>query len=177
MATLKVQLNRLRISPYKVRLVADAVRGKTVREAQRQLAVMEKRSAQPMEKLLKSGVANARHNYGFDADNLYIAELYVNEGMTLKRWMPRAHGRATKILKRTSHITMVLAEIEDGKNRVEPEQKTRTKENAGKVSDTKKQEDGSTAKSSTFQDTHVVSNKKADTAAAKKQRMFRRKSS
>ncbi len=101
-------------------MVADAIRGMAARTALAQLAVMEKRAAAPMMKLLKSALANAQHNDGLDPENLRIAQVRVDEGIILKRWMPRAHGRATKILKRTSHIALVLEEIVEGKGRVTP---------------------------------------------------------
>ncbi len=106
----KAVANTVRIAPRKVRLVIDLIRGKNTQDA---LAIVKftKKSASPViEKLIKSAIANADHNYSMDTENLYIKEAYVNEGPTLKRFMPRAQGRATRILKRTSHITIVLAE-------------------------------------------------------------------
>ncbi|MDI9258883.1 50S ribosomal protein L22 [Alicyclobacillus sendaiensis] len=100
----------LRIAPRKARLVVDLVRGKNVQEA---LAILKftPRAASPMvEKVLRSAIANAENNHNMDVDKLYIKAIYVDEGPTLKRWHPRAQGRAFSILKRTSHITVVLAE-------------------------------------------------------------------
>lgn len=176
MATMKVKLNRLRTSPSKVRLVADAVRGMKVRDAQIQLSIMEKKSAEPMLKLLNSGIAGAQHNFGFDPENLFIQELLVGEGMTLKRWLPRAHGRATKLLKRTSHITMTLAEIEEGKNRTEPAQKKSMEAAAKKT--TEVSEDAEEAAVKPELSAKAQANVKPTKAAgAQKQQMFRRKSS
>ncbi|ACV59710.1 50S ribosomal protein L22 [Alicyclobacillus acidocaldarius] len=100
----------LRIAPRKARLVVDLVRGKNVQEA---LAILKftPRAASPLvEKVLRSAIANAENNHNMDVDKLYIKEIYVDEGPTLKRWHPRAQGRAFSIFKRTSHITVVLAE-------------------------------------------------------------------
>jgi large subunit ribosomal protein L22 len=100
----------IRIAPRKVRLVIDLIRGKKVGEAFAILKHTEKRSTTPIEKVLKSAVANAEHNYNMDTNNLYIKEAYVNAGPTLKRFRPRAKGRAGLINKRTCHITVVVAE-------------------------------------------------------------------
>ncbi len=110
MNTMEVQahLNNLRISPRKIRLVADIIRGMNVRNAKIQLEFINKKSAQPVLKLLNSAIANAKHNFNLSEDNLYISKIFVNEGTTLKRWIPRAMGRASNINKRTSHITIVL---------------------------------------------------------------------
>lgn len=111
------KLDNLRKSPRKVRLVADLLRGLEVAKAESQLKFLMKGSAPHFEKILKSAVANAENNFGLDKDNLYIKDVIVNEGGKLKRWLPRAHGRASLILKRTSHIEIILAEIVEGKGR------------------------------------------------------------
>lgn len=100
----------VRIAPRKVRLVVDLIRGKQVGDALAILRNTDKRASKVLEKLLKSAVANAEHNYNMDTENLYVKEAFVNEGPTLKRFRPRAKGRAAQILKRTSHITLVVAE-------------------------------------------------------------------
>ncbi|MDY0410052.1 50S ribosomal protein L22 [Virgibacillus soli] len=110
----KAVAKSVRIAPRKVRLVVDLIRGKNVGEA---IAILNntQRGASPVvEKVLKSAIANAEHNYEMDADNLVISEAYVNEGMTMKRFRPRAQGRASKINKRTSHITVVVTEKKEG---------------------------------------------------------------
>lgn len=104
----KAKLNYLRISPRKVRLVADLIRGMEVKQAEVELSHLVKRSAKPMLKLLKSAEANAKNNFGLDPDGLYIKSLRVDEGPVLKRWRARAFGRAAMIRKRTSHVRMVL---------------------------------------------------------------------
>jgi large subunit ribosomal protein L22 len=107
----KAKLNNLRMSPRKVRLVAGLVRGKKVAPALDQLTFSPKWSSLPLAKLLKSAIANATNNFGLQTDNLFIKTLTVDGGATLKRWMPRAQGRATPLNKRTSHITIVLGEL------------------------------------------------------------------
>lgn len=102
----------IRISPQKVRQVVDLIRGKNVAEAMAILRFTPKRASKPVEKVLKSAVANAEHNYDMDADNLYVSAVYVDQGPTLKRYKPRAMGRADLIRKRTSHITVVVSEKE-----------------------------------------------------------------
>lgn len=102
------KLRRLRISPRKVRLIADMVRGKHVAEALVQLAHNPKHAARPVKKLIESAVANARHNHQMEEASLMIKTIFVDEGKTMFRFMPRAFGRATKIRKRSSHITLVL---------------------------------------------------------------------
>lgn len=106
----KAQAKYVRQSPYKVRRVLDLVRGLPVDEARSVLAFTDRRATEPISKVLRSAVANAEHNHALDADELVIAEAYADEGPTLKRYRPRARGRATRIRKRTSHITIVLAE-------------------------------------------------------------------
>lgn len=103
------KLNYYRMAPRKVRLVAGLIRGKKVNEVLAQLAFVGKRSAPDMAKLLKSAISNAKNNFKIkDEQNLYIKKITVDEGPTLKRYMPRARGRAAMIRKRTSHITVVL---------------------------------------------------------------------
>ena len=115
MNTMEVQahLRNLRISPRKVRLIADVIRGMNVSNAKIQLEFINKKSSQPVLKLLNSAIANAKHNFNLSEDNLYISKIFVNEGTTLKRWIPRAMGRASSINKRTSHVTIVLDEFKD----------------------------------------------------------------
>jgi large subunit ribosomal protein L22 len=100
----------VRISPRKVRLLMDQVRGKQVGEALNLLSFAPQRGARILKKLIDSAVANAEQNAGVDVDSLYIMKIYADEGPTLKRWRPRALGRATRIKKRTSHLTVVLEE-------------------------------------------------------------------
>ena len=100
----------VRISPQKIRLVIDQVRGKKVEEALNMLTFAPQKGARILKKVIHSAVANAQENAGMDVDSLYIIRAYADEGPTIKRWMPRALGRATRIRKRTSHITVVVDE-------------------------------------------------------------------
>lgn len=104
------RLSYLRMSPRKVRLVIDLVRGLPVSSAVHQLEFCPKEAAKPVLKLLQSAVANAEHNHGLDASNLRIAKITADGGPTLHRWKPRAHGRAAPIRKRTSHIQIILSD-------------------------------------------------------------------
>ena len=109
----RATLKFARISARKVKIVADLVRGKDVDEA---LAIMKftpKASSEVLEKLLKSAIANAENNHEMKHENLYVAEIFANQGPTLKRIIPAAKGSAVRIRKRTSHITIVLKEKED----------------------------------------------------------------
>ncbi|HEY6021331.1 MAG TPA: 50S ribosomal protein L22 [Candidatus Paceibacterota bacterium] len=102
MADATAKLTNYRQAPRKVRLLADLVRGKSVDRALAQLAMLPKRASEPVSKLIQSAVANS----GMAANELYISEIQVNGGIVFKRHMPRARGRASQILKRTSHITL-----------------------------------------------------------------------
>ncbi len=113
----KAVLRLARVSPQKARLVADLVRGRDVGEALEILAFTRKKSAVLIKKLVESAIANAeykgeRTNNYVDVDNLVVQEIFVDQGPTLRRFRPRARGMATKILKKTAHITVVLGEGE-----------------------------------------------------------------
>ncbi len=100
----------IRIAPRKMRLVVDLIRGKRVGEAIAILKHTPKAGSPVVEKVLKSAIANAENNFELDADNLYISKIFVDEGPTLKRFHPRAQGRAYSIMKRTSHVTVYVSE-------------------------------------------------------------------
>lgn len=104
------KLKGARLSAQKARLVADQVRGKSVAEALNILAFSPKKGAVIVKKLLESAIANAEHNEGADIDELSISTIFVDEGMTMKRIKPRAKGRADRILKRSCHITVKVAD-------------------------------------------------------------------
>ena len=106
------KLNGARISAQKVRLVADQVRGMPVEQAEQLLAFSPKKAAHIVKKVLLSAIANAEHNEGADIDELKISRITVDEGPTMKRGRARAKGRGTRILKRTSHITVTVADTE-----------------------------------------------------------------
>jgi large subunit ribosomal protein L22 len=104
----------IRIAPRKVRLVIDLIRGKAVGDAVAILRHTPKTASPVVEKVLNSAMANAEHNYNMDVNQLVISQVFVDQGPTLKRFRPRAMGRASKIHKRTSHITVVLTEKKEG---------------------------------------------------------------
>lgn len=106
----KAHANFVRIAPRKAQLVADLIRGKKVGEAIAILRHTPKAASPIIEKLLNSAIANAEHNYQLDVNNLVVSQVYANQGPTMKRFRPRAMGRASRINKRTSHITLVVSE-------------------------------------------------------------------
>lgn len=105
------KLSGARVSPQKCRLVADQIRGLKVGKAMEMLSFHRKKSAKIIRKVLESAIANAEHNEGADVDELKISAVFVDEGPVLKRFMPRAKGRANQIMKRTSHITIKVSEV------------------------------------------------------------------
>ncbi|MCK4354985.1 50S ribosomal protein L22 [Candidatus Parcubacteria bacterium] len=110
---IKAKLSYLHITPRKVRLIADLIKGKSVEKAQKILNFADKKASIPMLKLLNSAIANAKNNFQIEnIAELYISKLLVDEGPKPKRWRPVSRGRANEIRKRTSHITLVLDEIE-----------------------------------------------------------------
>src|SRR5699024_6684507 len=108
--TAKAIAKQVRIAPRKARLVVDLIRGKEVGEATDILRHTQRWESRVVEKALNSSISKAEHNYEMDPNNLIISEAYVNEGVTLKRFRPRAQGSASPINKRTSHITIVVTE-------------------------------------------------------------------
>ena len=108
----KAVAKNVRLTPRKVRLVLDLVRGKDVKEALAILKFTPRNTAPVVSKLIKSAVANATNNHQMNEDKLYVKTIYADEARVLKRWMPRAKGSASQILKRSSHITVVVDERE-----------------------------------------------------------------
>ena len=106
----KANLKYLRISPRKVKIVADLIRGKSLPQATGILLTTPKAASEPLLKLLNSAAANAENNHKMDPEKLYVSETFANPGPIIKRMMPRAQGRAYRINKRTSHITIAVAE-------------------------------------------------------------------
>jgi len=129
----------IRMSPRKVRLVVDLVRGLPVDKALTQLHFLNKAAALPVRKLLQSAVANAEHNFNLKADNLFIKNISADGGPIIHRWRPRAFGRAAAIRKRTSHVNITLAEIKpaETKKPAAPAKKTEVKKAEKKVESTK----------------------------------------
>lgn len=107
----RAQHRHARLSAYKARVVLDLIRGKTIGEADEILAFTERDAANVIRKVLDSAIANAEHNDDIPADELYVSACYADEGPTLKRWRPRARGRATRIRKRTCHITVIVSRL------------------------------------------------------------------
>jgi large subunit ribosomal protein L22 len=103
----------VRISPRKARLVIDHIRGRTVPEARTVLAFTPRAAAREIEKVLRSAVANAEANHELIGDQLYVADAHVDDGVTIKRWKPRARGRVARIKKRTCHITIKVSPLDD----------------------------------------------------------------
>ncbi|MBF0218824.1 MAG: 50S ribosomal protein L22 [Gammaproteobacteria bacterium] len=103
-------LTNIRISPQKMRLVADLIRGIHVEKALEQLAFSNKKAAVIIKKVLESAIANAEHNDGADVDELKVSSIYVDQGPVMKRMRARAKGRGNRIVKRTSHVTVMVAQ-------------------------------------------------------------------
>ena len=106
----KAHAKYLRISPRKVKIVADLIRGKSLEQATAILLTTPKAASEPLLKLLKSACANAENNFSMDPDKLVVTQVFATPGPILKRMMPRAQGRAYRINKRTSHVTLAVAE-------------------------------------------------------------------
>jgi len=167
----KASLKYLRISPRKVRLVADLIKGLSVKVAEANLLHVSKRSSNPLLKLLKSAVANAEHNFGLDKNNLFIRAIRVDEGPALKRWRPRARGAAFSIKKRTSHIFLTLKEIKENK-----EKKGKVKEEKKEIKKIKKIKKAIKAKGpASVKKPELRKEEKRVKKPALKQKMFRRK--
>ena len=123
----RARLKNFRMSSKKARLTANLVRGETFVNARAQLQHLKGKMAEPLLELIDSCAANGLHNFGLEKTNLYIDRIEVNEGSVMKRWRPRAHGRAYPIFKRSCHVEVILDEIESGKGRVEvKKQKAKT---------------------------------------------------
>lgn len=108
MVQVRASAKYARVSPTKVRQLTSLITGEHVEEARRILTFSDKAAAEPLGKVLKSAVANAQNNEGLDPDMLWVTNAYADQGPMLKRWRPRALGRATRINKRTSHITVLV---------------------------------------------------------------------
>jgi large subunit ribosomal protein L22 len=115
MTQVTAKLNHLHIAPRKVRLIADALKGLTVNQAEAQLLFRPQRSSEPLLKLLRSAVANAKNNHKMDPGKLVVQVIRVDQGPTMKRFLPRAMGRATPIHKKTSHVVLILEDKENMK--------------------------------------------------------------
>jgi len=163
----KASLKHLRMSPRKIRLVIDVVRKMPVDKALDQLRFVNKLAAEIVVKLIKSAIANAVNTYNLERDNLYIKEIRSDEGVMLKRWMPRAHGRATSIRKRGCHVSLTLGEIKDSGKKDKKVVKA-----ADPVKLEKLAKDSEQAASKTML---KAAKEKGKKAAGEKTKMFRRK--
>lgn len=165
-------LKNYRVSPRKVRLLTTLVKGLSVEEALIQLDQSAKASAMQVKKLAASALANAENNFGLDRKNLYVFDMRVDEGPTMKRWMPRAFGRATEIHKRTSRVTIVLEEFVEGagrKTKKEMDTKKKQKKNKEKIASDLKKKDSNQA-------TSKISEQKVVKSGGFSKKMFQRKS-
>lgn len=167
----KASVKHLRMSAQKVRLVLDVVRGMEVQTALDQLKFINKLATAPVEKLIKSAIASAENTYSLEKSNLMIAEIRADEGVTLKRWMPRAHGRATSIRKRACHISLVLKEIKDSGAKAKKEVKL---EEPVKLEQLVKDSEKGT-KNKTAKTAKVEKETSKKVSAPEKAKMFRRK--
>ncbi len=178
----KAKLKNLRISPRKVRISADIVRGCNIEDAIFRLDNTVKKSNEPIKKMLLGAVANAQNNFNLEKESLVITDIQVGEGITMKRWMPRAYGRASEILKRSSHVYITLegkeaSTVKSAKKKAakksEMEDKTEgSEETVGKV-DKKKDETLKLNKKSHYK---VDAKKKESREKGWSKKMFKRKS-
>lgn len=130
---MKASIPNYRQSPRKVRLVADLIKGKKVKDAELALSFLPKRAATPLLVLLRSAVANATQNSSLNKENLVVSDVRVDKGVTMKRFMPRARGSASRINKRSSHVLLVLSEKVEKAKAVKT--KTSTAKKAKKVTE------------------------------------------
>jgi len=167
---INAKLKNIRISPRKVRLIADLVRGKDIEKAQAILNFAVKKGSPVVLKLLKQAIANAKNNLHLDTTNLYISKITVDEGPKIKRWMPRARGSASPIQKKTSHITITLDAIE-GKLKKIKQTETEKIEKEEKIEETKESKIKDTKKMKTKPEFEI----KKPQMEKGKNRIFRRK--
>ena len=181
------QLNNIRIAPRKSRLVARLVKGMNVSDALGQLDVNVKKTSSFMAKLILSAVANGENNFGLDKNNLYVEEVLVGEGPVMKRWMPKAFGRAGRILKRTSKIKLTLAERVEGKGRKTKEEMEKAKQQrleekkkqlkeAAKDRDKEPKDSTKPGKTEKIEGDKKVENSQKETKNKWGEKIFRRKS-
>ncbi len=177
MQTITAKLHYLKIAPRKARLVANLIKKMPVQEAEAQLSLLPKRSSYHILKLLRTGIADAKQNFNIQESKLFIKEIQVDQGPMLKRFMPRAQGRATPIQKKMSHITLILGEDEKliKQRFVFPREKPKNKE--------KKEERDQKLQKETEEKKATISKKEKRLAATESQpksgiikKMFRRKS-
>ena len=166
----KASLKYLRISPRKVRLAANLIKGLDVREAEYQLNTLNKRPSAEILKLLKSAIKNAEHNFNLNPDNLFVYQIKVDQGPTLLRYMPRARGVANEIRKKSSHITLILKEKSPGAKKEEKKEKISEKEE--KIKETLLKETKKEKKVGVKEETRK---EKVKTPVLARRKIFRRK--
>lgn len=175
----KAKLRYYKQSPRKVRLVTNLVRNLDVKTALDQLRFANRRAAEPICKLIESAIANGKHNFELDANNLYIKQITVDDGPTLKRWRARAFGRAAMIKKRTSHVTVVLDEKIKSKKQTKPiESKPYIKEKiktVKKLSEIKEKDVKTTKTDDLLTSEETAHHKKNDKPKGFMPKIFRRK--
>ena len=138
----RAQAKWVRTSARKARIVLDLIRGRSVPEARTILAFTSRAAATDIEKVLRSAVANAEANHGLDGDELVVEGAFADEGPTLKRWKPRARGRVNRIRKRTCHVTLVLATVEEETPRRRPRKQAAADEAAPKSRTRRRKKEG-----------------------------------
>lgn len=168
----EASLKNVRITPRKVRMIAYSLRGVSVVEALVQLQKQVKKAALPLSKLLQSAVSNAENNFGLSADNLYVSDIVVGDGTRLKRWMPRAHGRATPIIRRMAHVRLILESTEEGTSAKKRKQTKKKTEESSEKNEASKKSSRTKSKSVTRSGAQKIS--RSQGVAAKK--VFQRKS-
>lgn len=172
-------INNYRSSASKVRLVAPLISGLSVKEARLQLEHLRKGCAEDIKNLLDSAVANAENNYGLSKENLIVQQLIAQEGKTMKRWRPRAHGRAAQILKRTCNVIVV---VDDGEESVKKAKKTRkiekneVKGSAGEEKKYEETEKNQQKRDEKRNDKDIFRQEKKKSTNVEGQKIFRRKS-
>lgn len=180
------KLNKIRIAPRKIKLVTDFIEGLDVADALDQLNATVKTGVRPIEKLLLSAIGNGENNFGIDRDNMFVYKINVGAGPALKRWMPKAFGRAGRILKRTSQIELILEERVEGKGRktkdqMEKEKKAREAkkkkiEKEAKEKSDQEEKENKKSEPSFEKTTESKEIKKAEKRGGLASRIFRRKS-
>lgn len=170
MPQITAKLRHLHISPRKVRLVVDLIRGLPVKSAEAELLLLPKRASVHILKLLRSGIANAVHNFHLDPAQLYIKEIRVDKGFVMKRWWPRARGAVGKIEKKASHVSLIL---DTSDKIIQPGFVFVKKE---KTSTTKKQKNPKTKKPAPKEKEEIKGDNKSIKGPEEKKKFFRRKS-
>lgn len=172
---ISAKVRHLHASPQKCRLVIDLIRGMEVKKAGYQLKNLNKKAALSVLKLLNSAVSSAEHNHGMEKDNLYISKIFADEGTKMKRWRPRAFGRAYPIIRRTSHITLVLDEKVVGKKKTSKKVSKVKKDDLKKETIREKLDQKRKDKEKKYEKRDIKENKSLKTRGVFK-KMFRRKS-